>query len=177
MILAPTFKGRAVARGTGNEFSFALELSKYVLFSLYFLSRICSYTLKFRTIVRSFSQQIRRAIVLEYSFQVSGLLETVSTWRRDATTPSTLLLEKTKFWNGSPFAQNILAGCQIIFYDRKHSPQNVFLLIRMTQEKQRRKTGFRWNWNKEFQLRDINELHVRLRYNKSGKSLVNLPIV
>ena len=38
---------------------------------------------------------------------------------------------------------------QIIFYDRKHSktitsPQNVFLLIRMAHEKQRRKTGFRW---------------------------------
>ena len=39
---------------------------------------------------------------------------------------------------------------QIIFYDREHSkaitsPQNVFLLIRMAHEKQRRKTGFRWN--------------------------------
>ena len=38
---------------------------------------------------------------------------------------------------------------QIIFYDGKHSktitsPQNVFLPIRMAQEKQRRKTGFRW---------------------------------
>ena len=38
---------------------------------------------------------------------------------------------------------------QITFYDRKHSktktsPQNVFLLIRMAQEKQRRKTGLRW---------------------------------
>ena len=37
---------------------------------------------------------------------------------------------------------------QIIFYDRKHSktktsPQNVFLLIRMTQERQRR-NKFRW---------------------------------
>ena len=71
--IGANFKGQAVARGTGNEFSFVLELSNYVLFSLYFLSRICSYTLKFRTIVRSFSQQIRRAIVLEYSFQVSGL--------------------------------------------------------------------------------------------------------
>ena len=34
--MAPTFKGHAVASGTGNEFSFVLELSKYVLFSLYF---------------------------------------------------------------------------------------------------------------------------------------------
>ena len=37
---------------------------------------------------------------------------------------------------------------QIIFYDREHSkaitsPQNVFLLIRMADEKQRRKMGFR----------------------------------
>ena len=38
---------------------------------------------------------------------------------------------------------------QIIFYDREHSkeitsPQNVFLLIRMADEKQRREAGF-WN--------------------------------
>ena len=50
------------------------KYAEYVLYSLYFLSRICSYTFKLRTIVRSFSQYIRRAFVLEYSFQVSGLL-------------------------------------------------------------------------------------------------------
>ena len=50
------------------------KYAEYVLYSLYFLSRICSYTFKLRTIVRSFSQYIRREFVLEYSFQVSGLL-------------------------------------------------------------------------------------------------------
>ena len=50
------------------------EYAEYVLYSLYFLSRICSCTFKLRTIVRSFSQYIRTAFVLEYSFQVSGLL-------------------------------------------------------------------------------------------------------
>ena len=50
------------------------KYAEYVLYSLYFLSRICSYTFKLRTIVRSFSQYIRRAFVLEYSSQVSGLL-------------------------------------------------------------------------------------------------------
>ena len=39
------------------------------------------------------------------------------------------------------------------------------------------KHNYNYHWNKELQLLDINELHVRLRYNKTGKSLVNLPIV
>ena len=64
------FKGHAGARGTGNEWIF--------LRFTFFLSRICSYTFKLRTIIRSFSQCIRRAFVLEYSFQVSGVLSTES---------------------------------------------------------------------------------------------------
>ena len=60
---------RAHSRADGHS-----KHTEYVLYYLYFLSRICSYTFKLRTIVRSFSQYIRRAFVLEYSFQASGLL-------------------------------------------------------------------------------------------------------
>ena len=58
-----------MAWGTGNELCY---------FLCNFCPDICSYTFKFRTIVRSFSQHIRRAIVLEYSFQVSGLLARIA---------------------------------------------------------------------------------------------------
>ena len=62
-------------RENENDFSFVWGDSKYALFSLcLFLSRICSYTFQLQTIVRSFSQYIRRAFVLEYPFQVSGLV-------------------------------------------------------------------------------------------------------
>ena len=73
------------------------KYAEYVLYSLYFLSRICSYTFKLRIIVRSFSQYIRRAFVLEYSFQVSGLPRDYKSLRdaeRFSPWPNTLITTK-----------------------------------------------------------------------------------
>ena len=110
-----------------------------MLFSLYFLSRICSYTFKFRTIVRSFSQYVRRAFVLEYSFQVSGLLAPI------ATRPSKLgaviqrfnhyessVAEHVRIWSKQSFIEAKLgAFTQVYFsiFHLKQATQPVFSLL------------------------------------------------
>ena len=94
---------------------------------------------QFRTIVRSFSQYVRRAFVLEYSFQVSGLLAPI------ATRPSKLgaviqrfnhyessVAEHVRIWSKQSFIEAKLgAFTQVYFsiFHLKQATQPVFSLL------------------------------------------------
>ena len=101
-----------------------------MLYSLYFLSRICSYTFKLRTIVRSFSQYIRRAFVLEYSFQVSGLLAPIA--RLNHYESSRAEHVRRRIWSNQSFIDCKLgAFTQVYFsiFHLKQATQPVFSLL------------------------------------------------
>ena len=116
------------------------------IFPLY--SRICNYEFPKRSLYH-YWDNFKQSVGLQGFYQLYYTLRdtTGCAYFGESKLRASVLTKRSKMAFHLPKIFSQVA--QIIFYDRKHSktitsPQNVFLLIRMAHEKQRRKTGFRW---------------------------------
>ena len=143
-------KSLSHANGSNNiSFSGTLDcwgIAKGVrIFPLY--SRICKYEFLKRSLYL-YWDNFKQSVSLQGFYQFYYTFRDTNGLRvRWVELSASVLTKRSKMAFHLPKIFSQVA--QIIFYDRKHSktktsPQNVFLLIRMAQEKQRRKTGLRW---------------------------------
>ena len=118
------------------------------IFPLY--SRICKYEFPKRSLYHywdNFKQSVGLQGFYQLYYTLRDTTERVRAYFGEWMLRASVLTKRSKMAFHLPKIFSQVA--QIIFSDRKHSktktsPQNVFLRIRMAQEKQRRKTGLRW---------------------------------